>query len=353
MSTGRTPEEVVGRTPQADADATALPQAPGAEAEGGAPEIEEGRGPAREDEGPLAFAMGDARPFTGQPRAAAPRVAASARPHDPLVAGEQSETAVPGPQEPAPDVELERFLIMQRRIDALWDEINEAYSIVINDVRGHYRTTETAIADLKRARELLLAGEEHFDSAEVLVKRVKARMRLEEKVRQWSRTRGTWIAVYLILWLLTLTAATLLTARVFDLALLFVPEWLAATFLPALYGGLGGVVGALWVLIKHMVKVRDFDPIHTPWYVLNPFMGMVLGAITYFLLRATTFILGTSPAQFGDPGEQFGLYFLSVVVGFNQNVLWALIDRVIKAIIPPESPPAATEVAVVAEPSQD
>ena len=118
-----------------------------------------------------------------------------------------------------------------------------------------------------------------------------------------------------------------------------------ATFLPALYGGLGGVVGALWVLIKHMVKVRDFDPIHTPWYVLNPFMGMVLGAITYFLLRATTFILGASPAQFGDPGEQFGLYFLSVVVGFNQNVLWALIDRVIKAIIPPESPPAATEVA--------
>lgn len=288
------------------------------------------------------------------PLMAAQGISAAAQPHDPFVADMDQAAQVSGPDELSPATHLEAILITQERIDALWDEINETYNIVIMDVRGYYTTTDLAISDLKRARELLLAGEEHFDNAEELVKRVKARMRLEEKVRQWSRTRGTWLAIYLIIWLMVLGVGTLLTNRFLEIADAFVPGWMAATFLPALYGGLGGVVGALWVLIKHIVKVRDFDPIHTPWYILNPFMGMALGAITYFLLRSSTLILGTNPVSLGDPGEQFGLYFLSVVVGFNQNVLWALIDRVIKAIIPPEGETAATtERAAAAEPSQD
>ncbi|HLV45296.1 MAG TPA: hypothetical protein VKY39_10070 [Aggregatilineales bacterium] len=274
-------------------------------------------------------------------------------PHDPFEDDSAAaRLAVTGTEELTPDPDRALALITQERVDALWEEINQTYNYVIADVRGYYHTTEQAIAELKRARELLLAGAEHFDNAEEAVKRVKSRLRLERKVRQWSRTRGVWLAVYLTLWLMVLTLATLLTSRVYDIALVLVPGWMAATFLPALYGGLGGVVGALWVLIKHMVRRRDFDPIHTPWYVLNPLMGMALGAITYFLLRASTLILGADVVSLGDPGEQFGLYFVSVVVGFNQNVLWALIDRVIGAVIPPEKP-ATTEAAALTELSQD
>ncbi|HQA69515.1 MAG TPA: hypothetical protein PK801_14415, partial [Aggregatilineales bacterium] len=306
----------------------------------------------------IPFALGDELPFDGgTPAGASPAmahgVAVLTRPHDPFANERTVGTRVSGPEELEPDPALERLLITQERIDALWDEINDTYNVVIMDVRGYYRTTEAAIADLKRARELLLAGEAHFDNAEQLVKSVKARLRLEEKVRQWSRTRGTWLAIYLITWLMVLAGATLMSSRVFEAATQLVPQWMAATFLPALYGGLGGVVGALWVLIKHIVKERDFDPIHTPWYILNPFMGVALGAITYFLLRASALILGTSPVSLGDPSEQFGLYFLAIVVGFNQNVLWALIDRVIKAIIPPAEESSPAERAVVSEPSQD
>ena len=35
----------------------------------------------------------------------------------------------------------------------------------------------------------------------------------------------------------------------------------------------------------------------------------------------------------GDPGSP-GLYALCVIVGFNQNVLWSLVDRVVDAILP-------------------
>jgi len=379
-STPEPPQAYADTGSPVDANETALPRSPGEESDlphtlSGepypAPPADQAADErtAEEDSAPpgerpfdstdaIPFALGDKIPFDGgTPASASPvmahGVAVLTRPHDPFERDTAAGTTVSGPEELEPDPELERLLITQERIDALWEEINDTYNVVIMDVRGYYRTTEAAIADLKRARELLLAGEAHFDNAEQLVKSVKAWLRLEEKVRQWSRTRGTWLAIYLITWLMVLAGATLMSSRVFEAATQLVPQWMAATFLPALYGGLGGVVGALWVLIKHIVKERDFDPIHTPWYILNPFMGVALGAITYFLLRASALILGTSPVSLGDPSEQFGLYFLAIVVGFNQNVLWALIDQMIKAIIPPAEESSPAERAVVSEPSQD
>lgn len=249
----------------------------------------------------------------------------------------------PQPSEPEleADKDLSEKLITQERLDALWNEINETYSLAISGVRGDFRTTESALADLKKAREMLLAGTENFDNAEELVKRVKARLRLEEKVRQWSRTRGTWLAIYLVVWLLLLSTLSLLTNRIDAIAQQFVPAWMAASFLPGLFGGLGGVVGALWVLIKHIARERDFDPLHTPWYVTNPFLGFALGVITYLLLRASGGLLGADPQVL--EGTAPGLYALCVIVGFNQNVLWALVDRIIKTILPAEEVKPATE----------
>jgi hypothetical protein len=37
-------------------------------------------------------------------------------------------------------------------------------------------------------------------------------------------------------------------------------------------------------------------------------------------------------------------------VGFNQNVLWALVDRVIKAIIPPDEDKSTVEESAVSQP---
>lgn len=255
------------------------------------------------------------------------------RPEDPFEAITKEASTTSGPDEMDTNTELETLLITTPRVNALWDEINETYDLVVAEVRGDFRATDQSIADLKRARELLLAGYEHYDNAEELVKRVKARLRLEEKVRQWGRTRGTWLAVYLIVWLLVLAIGSLFTNAIAQQAALYVPDWMAATFLPGLYGGLGGVIGALWVLIKHIGKKRDFDPIHTPWYITNPFMGMALGVVTYFLVRAANTLLTSDPVLTGELATP-GLYILCIIVGFNQNVLWAMIDRLIKGVLP-------------------
>ncbi len=255
------------------------------------------------------------------------------RPEDPFEAITKEASTTSGPDEMAPSEELETLLVTTSRVNALWDEINETYDLVVADVRGDFRATDQSISDLKRARELLLAGYEHYDNAEEMVKRVKARLRLEEKVRQWGRTRGTWLAVYLIVWLLLLAIGSLFTNAIAQQAALYVPDWMAATFLPGLYGGLGGVIGALWVLIKHIGKKRDFDPIHTPWYITNPFMGMALGVVTYFLVRAANTLLTSDPVLTGELATP-GLYILCIIVGFNQNVLWSMLDRLIKGVLP-------------------
>ncbi len=276
---------------------------------------------------------------------------ARSRPYDPFE--EEPPFAPTVTEEMPPDQELGALLITPERISALWDEINATYDLVISDVRGYYTATESALRDLKRARELLLAGEEHFDNAEELVKRVKARLRLEEKVRQWSRTRGAWLGVYLVIWLLLLSIAALTTNRFAELATQFVPDWMAAAFLPGLFGGLGGVVGALWVLLKHIVRKRDFDPIHTPWYVVNPFMGIALGVITYLLVRVSDALLTGDPLLVEGTQTLFGLYALCAIVGFKQNVLWSLADRVIKAILPSESTtPTVEEVSAMSQPEK-
>jgi hypothetical protein len=252
-------------------------------------------------------------------------------------------------QDVPPDPEMEKRLITQERVNALWREINETYDLVINDVRGHFNTTESAISELAHARELLVAGTANFDEAEELVKEVKARLRLEEKVRQWSVARGTWLAAYLIIWFPLLGLAAALYSSFNEIALKFVPEFLASTFLPTIFGIFGGVIGALWILNKHITKKRDFDPIHTMWYVTNPFLGGALGVVTYFVIRGGGFLVsfagGSGPFVMTDVTKII-LCVLSMIVGFNQNILWSLIDRFLKTVIgeTKEDSVAATDI---------
>jgi hypothetical protein len=267
------------------------------------------------------------------------------KPSDPFL---EETVTVSKPTEPElpPAEDLEKMLITNESIEKLWKEIDETYRLVISDVRGYFSTTELSISELKKAREYLLAGREHYDNAEELVKRVKARLRLEEKVRKWAQTQGAWLGIYLVIWVFFVLAMAVMSDRITLTLTGLMPAWFAAAFMPGMFGSLGGVIGALWVLIKHIAKLRDFDPIHTPWYVTNPFMGFALGLITYLLVSAGGGLLGVEGALTTEtvnaPG-MYTIYFLSVAVGMNQNFLWSMFDRVIKAIVPSEETTATVE----------
>jgi hypothetical protein len=285
--------------------------------------------------GPVAPSPGSILPIPSTPPWPVPQSVAI---HDPFETLDE-RPRIDEEAELVPDAAMAKTLITQERIDALWNEINETYDLVVNDVRGHFNTTQQSLSQLKKARELLLSGPENFDNAEQLVKEIKSRLRLEEKVRQWSGTRGAWLATYLVMWFVLLSLSSLATNQVSQTAASFVPDWMVATWLPGLFGGLGGVIGALWVLNKHITKCRDFDPIHTMWYITNPILGIALGVVTYLLVRGGGWLvtqIGSSGDFVMSPALTVTLIVLCIIVGFNQNVLWSLVDRFVKTVIPSE-----------------
>jgi hypothetical protein len=62
-------------------------------------------------------------------------------------------------------------------------------------------------------------------------------------------------------------------------------------------GGLGGVMGAWLVLIKHASQDQDFDKQHILWYVNSPFMGAGIGAFIYWVMRAGLISLTNGQSQ--------------------------------------------------------
>lgn len=289
------------------------------------------------------------RPITRTPRSFRPELSTRSRSvYDPFEDAQRilRQRALPDEDLPT-DPMLEDYFITEERVEELWVEINRVADFVVNDVRGNFEVTQNMLTDLKQARELLMAGRQNYDNAELIVNEVKARLRLERKVRSWTQTRATWLGVYLVAWFFLLSASTLFTQQVETLLLEIVYDWMAATIVPAILGAFGAVLGALWILIKHVAVRRDFDPIHTPWYLTMPLLGGALGVVTYYILTFTGFIAtavqGTPTLNFTTPIAL--LYPVYIIVGFRPDVVWALVERVLKTIMPENSAqtPSSTE----------
>jgi hypothetical protein len=253
----------------------------------------------------------------------------------PPATGESESITLP------PDKDLQEVLVTRSRIQALWEKINQTYDSLIQGGEQYaYASMKQSIADLRQARELLVSGPQHYDEAEQLVVEVQARLLRERKTRQWARRYGPLLMLYLIVWLVGLSVLLFLVFSTDTFAIASViPDWIGTSWLIAgFFGSLGGTVGAFWVLIKHISVRRDFDPVHTAWYVTNPLMGYAVGVLTALIVsgggRVLSLMAGgvviSSPSDIDAPF----LYVVSLIAGFNQNVLLRLIDRFARALLP-------------------
>jgi len=103
-----------------------------------------------------------------------------------------------------------------------------------------------------------------------------------------------------------------------------------------MWGGVGGIVGGLWSLWKHVARDQDFDKQHTMWYLTQPVMGIILGGVIHLLFMAGVLVIQSGSTS---PGATAAVrWFPSLVAclaGFRQNFAYEWLDS---EIVPAPAP---------------
>lgn len=229
---------------------------------------------------------------------------------------------------------------------AMLEEIGALYERVVNTSGAHLEMAERAMDQLSTARDLLLLGSAgDFNLAERRVNEAKLILNRIDQSRSWSNTYGWGLLLYeLVLF------AGLVMAIIFDRGL---AQWFgvltgsgAATpsmsviFPPwstMLWGGIGGIVGALYSLHWHVAELQDFDRQYSFWYIVQPIMGLILGGIIHLVI--VTGMLALVPvAGAGDSAKvaasavNWFPSLLACLAGFRQKFAYELMDNIMKTV---------------------
>jgi len=297
------------------------------------------------------------RPATGAPPAAAPGASApSPRPISESGASrlpsewpDQGGLGVSGPAGNVPlTPEQEASLLQRPEVQAKLAELNRLiqaqYERISQDrVNTNPQITDWCHARLAEARRIVLhqkAGE--LAKAEWCLEQVRARLERAERSDQQVVWPGL-ITMWGIIWFGWM------------IYLIFDPSWLLAQlglgqlndtfiipgmFLRTLFfGGIGGVAGVFYHVFKH-VRQRSFDTHYLLSYFGKPFMGMIVGSMVYLTVFVVMRVLGLAlVGSRGNPSDTFTsllfsgfLFFIAIVAGFKENLVFALLNQAIKVV---------------------
>ena len=234
----------------------------------------------------------------------------------PPESGKEPEPAAP----PAPPERTEdQKLIIVQRMDAVFDQgwqkalhqqIDDLYKQVATEFSSPPEKAERALALLREARQVLLETPEEYVAAEYRTMQVRAMLDRARESRNQSGHYGPRILAYEAAWLVFLLAGLIFAAplagwltRIAQIGVANEAALLSIypIFNTMMWGGIGGVVGALYSLWWHISEQQDFDRHYLMWYLVQPMLGLVLGGIV-FLLMAGGFLLLQVNLQ--DPERQ-------------------------------------------------
>ncbi len=249
---------------------------------------------------------------------------------------EEVPEAVPPPDEEA--AVLER--IGRRRPLELASEIDELYKAVVAELSAREALAEKALTFLQEARDTLLEDPRNYDIAELKVHQARAILQKVRDARQWGSTYGARLLAYELAWLVLLLVLLIFerpialaissiwqaTGPVTGMSMLF-PMW--ATML---WGGIGGVVGALYSLHWHVSVLQDFDKHHWMYYVVHPIMGVILGGIIYLIASAGFLAMGADVTRLNEEQLRWLPALIACLAGFRQKFAYELLDRIMEVL---------------------
>jgi len=256
--------------------------------------------------------------------------------------------------EPAPLVMVERTedqkTLVISRLDkvleknwqrAFHQQIDVLYKQVATEFSSPPASAERALTLLREARQLMLDSPEEYVNAEYRMMQVQAMLDRVKESRKQSGFYGPRILAYEAGWLLLLLAGLIFAGPL--------TRWITAisgTGGPALlninpvlntmfWGGIGGVVGALYALWWHISEKQNFDRHYMMWYLVQPLMGLVLGGITFLLLTSGFLILQVDLSDDkASTGARLLPYLTAVLAGFRQNFVYEQLERLISLFTP-------------------
>jgi len=262
------------------------------------------------------------------------------------------EPAPPAPPAP-PERTEDQKLIIVKRMDAMFDkgwqkalhqQIDDLYKQVATEFSSPPEKAERALSLLREARQVLLETPEEYVAAEYRTMQVRAMLDRVRESRKQSGYYGPRILMYETVWLVFLLAGLILAAPLARWLTLIAQTGVAneaalLNIYPILntmiWGGIGGVVGALYSLWWHISEQQDFDRHYLTWYLVQPLLGLVLGGIV-FLLMAGGFLLLQVNLQ--DPNAATAArllpYLTAVLAGFRQNFVYEQFNRLMALFTP-------------------
>ncbi|HKZ54007.1 MAG TPA: hypothetical protein VJ123_00890 [Anaerolineales bacterium] len=241
--------------------------------------------------------------------------------------------------------EMVQLLVSDERLRQVWDRADFLRSRVYDEI-NNLPLARQLLDRIERARNQLMAGRENFEEAERVLNEAEYRIHLAARVTEWSASIGKRLLVYELAWVLVIALGMLYLPRLAqDVAQSAfaagesVLSDLSVILNTMLWGGLGGVVNALVGLRTHVARDQDFDRQWAMWYVTNPIMGIVLGAFVFLIVRGG--LLAILPNSGGEIQSTWLVYAFGWIAGFQQNVAYDLVERVVKIFQGGGSTPAA------------
>jgi hypothetical protein len=224
------------------------------------------------------------------------------------------------PTRPADGSMLDQF-VDETRLRELWDLIEALQDDVVEQITGDRERTDVYQQELLVASGLLLESRENYDDARAIAYRIRADLNRDRKVAEDTRRYRPLVLNYVVGWGIALVLLALMNGLVKNVADNIQAPFFAASYLPSVFGGAGGLFLAYSTLHKHTAVRRDFDSIHIPWYLFSPLVGGLMGFLVFLISVAvvTTTVTQdiTDPATLGS--SPVVIWALAFIGGMQQN----------------------------------
>ena len=233
---------------------------------------------------------------------------------------------------------LTAMFVPDARLMTLWLEIDSVEADVTATKAMSQNLTGELLDRLMQARNLLMNKRSQYEEAARQVAEVKhhlANFRSTNFLHQ-----PPFISLYLLAFLALVVAGVALgQSLAWDRLLIFNTK-LDMLWYTMLMGGIGGFTGAVYSLVQHVARDRDYDPQFALWYYQNPWMGLVLGIFVYiavYIVMNMGSLVVTQQTTNGSLISSFIMLFFGWIAGFKHNIAFDLADMALKKLLPSDT----------------